>query len=60
MKLLIFHLETIQGIAVNVCSALIVSVLTIKNLFVLIFYSLGIITLYLLSVKLSQIINKYD
>ena len=60
MKLLIFHLETIQVISVNVCSALIVSVFTIKNLFVLSFYSLGIITLYLLSVKLSQIIKQYD
>lgn len=60
MKLLVFHLETIQVILVNICSALIVSVFTIKNLFVLIFYSLGIITLYLLSVKLSQVIKKYD
>ncbi|EKE14994.1 MAG: hypothetical protein ACD_12C00206G0008 [uncultured bacterium] len=60
MKLFIFHLETIQVIAVNICSALIVSIFTIRNLFVISFYVLGIITLYLLSVKLSQIIKKYD
>ncbi len=60
MKLLIFHLETIPSISVNICSALIFSIFTIKNLFVLFFYSLGIIVLYLLSVKLSQIIKQYD
>ena len=60
MKLFVFHIETIQVLSVNICSALIVSVFTIKNIFVLIFYNLGIITLYLLSVKLSQIIKKYD
>lgn len=60
MKLFLSHLETIQVIAVNICSALIVSIFTIRNLFVISFYILGIIILYLLSVKLSQIINKYD
>jgi hypothetical protein len=60
MKLLVFHLDTIQVISANICSALIVSIFTIKNIFVIIYYCLGIITLYLVSVKLRQIIKKYD
>ena len=60
MKLLIFHLETIQVISQNICSALIFSFFTTKNYLVIIFYSCCIIILYLLSVELSKIIKKYD
>lgn len=60
MTELIFHFRIIQSIAVNICSTLIFALFTVKDIYVLSFYILGIITLYFLSVRLNQITKNYD
>ena len=60
MRSVLFHFESLQSISLNICSALIFSFFTTKDYLVLVFYSCSIIILYLLSVELGKIIQKYD